>query len=606
MSEAERVHGQKPSRLLPLRLWLTAGFAPSPKLTCVQLVLTAVRALAPLAALVGVKLVIDAVTGGGAGSPASMHTGAALLIGGFALTVLISPVLDPIEATVNDRGQVYIHRKLMSLVSGIPGVAHHENPVQADRVAYLRGRIGNLGLIGTGLVAALVTGLEVAATFGLLAGVRPEFFALPVLGLLRVWSGTVAGRWEQDARQRVAVHRRMRTSLKAIATAPRHGVEVRTSGLSELLPDRHRRLLAAEREELIQAGSRGLVVELAARLAFGLGYAAAIVYIVLLVRNGHAPAGDIALIVLLATRVDQTAGSVAGQVRGTARTWRDFKAYADLVTYARHNRDRANGAQPPSTLQTGITLSGVGFTYPQADVAALSDVNLYLPAGKSVALVGENGAGKSTLVKLLLRLYEPTAGSIRIDTGELADVDTGKWRASTSAGFQDFDRFEFRASDTVGVGDLPRLQDVEAIRHALARGDATDVVTHLQAGLDTQLGAAWTDGVDLSVGQWQRLALARSFMRRTPLLLVLDEPTAALDAEAEHALLERFARASGAAGEVGGITVLVSHRFSTVRMADLIVVLDKGRVVEVGDHDQLMTAEGLYAELFALQARAYT
>ncbi|WP_345483016.1 ABC transporter ATP-binding protein [Actinopolymorpha pittospori] len=552
------------------------------------------------------KLVIDAVIGGDTAGLVSMQVGAGLLIGGFALTVLASPVLDPIEATVNDRGQVYIHRELMSLVSGIPGVAHHENPTLADRVAYLRSRIGDMGLISTGLVATMVTVLEVVATFGLLASVRQEFLVLPVLGLLRVWSGTVAGRWEQDARQRVAVHRRMRASLKSIATAPRHGVEVRTSGLSELLPDHHRSLLATERKEMVEASSRGLVVELAARLAFGLGYGAAIVYIVLLVRNGLAPSGDIALIVLLAARVDQTAGTVAGHVRGTARTWRDFKAYAELVTYAKQNLERATGGEPPVVLRTGITLAGVGFKYPQAEAPALRDVDLHLPAGSSVALVGENGAGKSTLVKLLLRLYEPTTGSIRVDTAELADIDADMWRTRTSAGFQDFDRFEFRASDTVGVGDLPRRGDVGAIRQALRRGDATDVVAHLEAGLDTQLGAAWTGGVDLSVGQWQRLALARSFMRPTPLLLVLDEPTAALDAEAEHTLFERFARASEAAREVGGVTVLVSHRFSTVRMADLIVVLDKGRIVEVGDHNQLMAATGLYAELFTLQARAYT
>ena len=208
------------------------------------------------------KLVINAVIGGDAAGPASMQVGAGLLIGGFALAVLVAPVLDPIEATVNDRGQVYIHRELMSLVSGIPGVAHHENPTLADRVAYLRSRIGDMGLISTGLVATMVTVLEVVATFGLLASVRPEFFVLPVLGLLRVWSGTVAGRWEQDARQRIAVHRRMRASLKSIATAPRHGVEVRTSGLSELIPDHHRSLLATEREEMVGASSRGLVVEL--------------------------------------------------------------------------------------------------------------------------------------------------------------------------------------------------------------------------------------------------------------------------------------------------------------------------------------------------------
>ena len=500
---------------------------------------------------------------------------------------------------------MHIYRELMSMVSGIPGIAHHENPALADRIAYLRGQVADMSYITTGLVGTAVAAWRWPPRSGCWPVFDRSSSPLPVLGLLRVWSGTVAGRWQQDARQRIAVHERMRARLRDVATAPRHGVESRTSGLSGLLLHRHRTLLAAERDEKVRASSRGLVVELAARLAFGLGYGAAIVYVVLLVRNGTAPAGDIALIVLLAARVDQTAGMVAAHIRGTAGTWRVFKTYASLVTYARQSAELTAGGEPPALLRSGITLSGVGFSYPQAEAAVLRDIDLHLPAGSSVALVGENGAGKTTLVKLLLRLYEPTTGSITVDGVPFTELDAARWRTYTSVGFQDFDRFEFRASDTVGIGDLPRRRHVGAVRRALRRGDAATVVARLDAGLDTQLGAAWEGGVDLSVGQWQRLALARSFMRPRPMLLVLDEPTAALDPEAEHALFERFARASRAAGDLGGITVLVSHRFSTVRMADLIVVLDNGRIVELGDHDQLMAASGLYAELFTLQARAY-
>ena len=236
----------------------------------------------------------------------------------------------------------------------------------------------------------------------------------------------------------------------------------------------------------------------------------------------------------------------------------------------------------------------------------LTDVNLFLPAGSTVALVGENGAGKTTLVKLLARMYDPTAGALLVDGADLRTIDPASWRLKMSAGFQDFVKYEWSARDVVGIGDTDRIDDEAAIRRALVRGDAEPVVDKLPDGLDTQLGKKFTGGVELSGGQWQRLALARAFMRERPLLLLLDEPTAALDPEAEHLLFERFAEASQvAARETGGVTVLVSHRFSTVRMADLIVVMIDGRIAEVGSHEELVELGGRYAELFEMQARAY-
>jgi ATP-binding cassette subfamily B protein len=221
-----------------------------------------------------------------------------------------------------------------------------------------------------------------------------------------------------------------------------------------------------------------------------------------------------------------------------------------------------------------------------------------------VAIVGENGAGKSTLVKLLAKMYEPTSGRILVDDTPLSRLETVGWRARLAGAFQDFVRFELPARHSVGVGDLARLDERPAVMTAVARAGAADVVGSLREGLDTQLGRAWPGGVDLSFGQWQKLALARGFMRDRPLLLVLDEPTAALDAETEHALFERYA--ATARDRAGGlVTVLVSHRFSTVRMADLIVVLDGARVVERGTHDELMATRGRYAELYRMQAAAY-
>jgi ATP-binding cassette subfamily B protein len=223
-----------------------------------------------------------------------------------------------------------------------------------------------------------------------------------------------------------------------------------------------------------------------------------------------------------------------------------------------------------------------------------------------VAIVGENGAGKSTLVKLLAKLYSPTSGQVFVDGTDLARIDSARWRERLAGAFQDFFRFEFRAAATIGIGDLPRLDDETALVTAAERAGARDLVDALPAGLRTQLGPSWHEGVDVSYGQWQKLALARGFMRDEPLVVVLDEPTAALDVETEHQLFERYAATAREARKNGSVTILVSHRFSTVRMADLIVVLDGARVAEEGSHEELLARGGRYADLYRIQAAGYS
>jgi len=265
----------------------------------------------------------------------------------------------------------------------------------------------------------------------------------------------------------------------------------------------------------------------------------------------------------------------------------------------------------PERLVKGIRFEHVSFAYPGTERRVLEDVSLELKPGSVVAIVGENGAGKSTLVKLLCRMYQPDEGRILVDGVDLAQIRADDWRARLAGAFQDFFRFEFQARHTVGIGDVPRLDDKTAVVAAITRAGADDVVGKLASGLDTQLGPTWPQGVEVSFGQWQKLALARGFMRDHPLLLVLDEPTAALDAETEHALFERYAavarggQADSSGASEGRITILVSHRFSTVRMADMIVVLDGARVVEMGSHEALMAKGGQYAELYGIQAAAY-
>jgi ATP-binding cassette subfamily B protein len=305
-------------------------------------------------------------------------------------------------------------------------------------------------------------------------------------------------------------------------------------------------------------------------------------------------------------------GAAVGEIGFLRGFWLDgSRRMAWLEDYAASLTEQAD-APAPVRLTEGMRFEHVSFTYPGTERRVLDDVSLELRAGTVVAIVGENGAGKSTLVKLLCRMYQPDHGRILVDGVDLARIPADEWRTRLAGAFQDFFRFEFQARHTVGIGDVPRLDDEPAVTAAVGRAGADDVVERLQRGLETQLGPTWPGGVEVSFGQWQKLALARGFMRPEPLLLVLDEPTAALDAETEHALFERYAAAArgrnlvGETASLGGrITILVSHRFSTVRMADLIVVLDGARVVEVGSHEALLAKGGPYAELYGIQASAY-
>jgi ATP-binding cassette, subfamily B, bacterial len=334
---------------------------------------------------------------------------------------------------------------------------------------------------------------------------------------------------------------------------------------------------------------------------FGLGYTAALW---LVATTFHGTPGRVLLVLAAGANLTRDLSGALGMGDWMRWTLDAARRLAWLEDYARDQRGSGD-APVPSRIVSGIEFDNVSFRYPATETWALRDVTLRLPAGSVVALVGENGAGKTTLVKLLCRFYEPSSGHIRVDGVDLRDLPASGWRSRLAGAFQDFVRFEFRARRTVGLGELALESVVPAVEAAVERAGATDVLERLPRGLETQLGATWTDGVDLSFGQWQKLALARGFMRERPLVLLLDEPTAALDAQTEHVIFERFAAQARSAAEDGRITVLVSHRFSTVRMADLIVVVDKGRVAEQGTHDDLVALGGVYADLYRIQASGY-
>src|SRR5207237_1194513 len=299
---------------------------------------------------------------------------------------------------------------------------------------------------------------------------------------------------------------------------------------------------------------------------FGGAYVGAVVF----VSSGlGAPPGDVLLLLAAGARLSAYVGATVGEIGFLRGFWMDgSRRLAWLEDYAGSLAASAD-LPVPKVLRHGIRLEHVSFAYPGTSRLVLDDVSLLLPAGSVIAIVGENGAGKTTLIKLLAKMYEPSSGRILVGDTPLARMPADQWRARLAGAFQDFFRFEFRARQTVGRGDVPRVDDREAVVAAVARAGANDVVDRLPSGLDTQLGPTWPEGVQVSFGQWQKFALARGFMRDEPLVLMLDEPTAALDAETEHALFERYAAAAHGPDASGRITILVSHRFSTVRMADL-------------------------------------
>ena len=586
-----------------LWLWLATSFRAAPGLMAMSTVLVAARAITAPLQTYGVSRLVDGIA---ADQSSTIALGIGIIVGGLAVSFVADVVGWPLQDTAQERMAGRVHADLLDVTTGVPGLSHHERPDVADRLELVRERAWRMGVGAEVLLWAFATVTNTATVLTLLGSVHPLLLVLPLLGATRIWSAYLSSTRQQKAWEDSLPQERLVDRLIEVAKDPRTGLELRVFGLGKVLLDKIFALQTERFQRRVAAARWGGKVDGVVRLAFGLAYAAAVVWIIARARDGLQTAGDVVLVLLLAPQVDQMTGGIAQNVYWVGEVVRSFSRYDWLREYAKENAWQQSITPAPARLRSGIELRNVGFSYPGSDSAVLSAIDLTVPAGSAVALVGENGAGKTTLVKLLARMYDPTTGRILVDGVDLATISPDAWRSQLSAGFQDFVKFELTAGLVVGIGDVERADDEAAVRAAIARGDAESVIAGLPRGLDTQLGKKFTDGVELSGGQWQRLALARAFMRERPLLLLLDEPTAALDPEAEHRLYEQYAAAARiAATETGGITVLVSHRFSTVRMADLIVVMHNGRVEEVGTHEDLLTHGGRYAELFELQARAY-
>lgn len=574
-----------------------------------QLLLTAgvliVNGLSSLLYPVGMALVINA---------AVKHDANELLFG-IALVAVLFTVWwacgmygGIAAAKLSQQTAFYLTARVAEQLHAIGGIDHLERPSYRTELDILQ---ENLQLLGNGARQMLVIMAVLVRTVGavvILGVIYLPLGLLPLVAIAPILGERYSVAIRQAAEERLADRRRLANELFELATSAGPAKELRVFGAAQPLRARHAELANELTRELNGVTLRGSLSGIVGWLVFAAGFVVGITAVVIRATHGHASIGEVVLAVTMIQTVQFQVGQVAQGVGALLTTVRHARRLLWLEDYAATEHQtihaRAVGA-PPAALTRGIRLERVSFSYPLGDETVLSDVDLILPAGSAVAIVGENGAGKTTLIKLLTGMYQPTAGQILLDDTPLTDIDPAAWRSRTAATFQDFIQFELIAQEVVGIGDIEQISHEPAVAAAVDRANAQAVIDELRDGLSTPLGSSFEAGQQLSGGQWQRLALARGMMRPSPLLLILDEPTASLDALSEAALFERYLAARASARASGAITVLVSHRFSTVRMADVIVVLEQGRITEHGSHEQLMQAGGLYAQLFEMQARAY-
>ncbi|MEM9936366.1 MAG: ABC transporter ATP-binding protein, partial [Bacteroidota bacterium] len=387
--------------------------------------------------------------------------------------------------------------------------------------------------------------------------------------------------------------------LRYVGASNETAKEVKIFGLADFLSDR----FAQVADKYYQANKKLAIQRAGWGILFGslgdLGYYAAYVVIVLQTISGEITIGDLTFLAGSFARLRGLLRGVLSRFSVIAQSALYLKDYFDFMDIQPEINTPENPKVLPKSIQQGFTFQKVSFKYPSKAAYAIRDVSFHLHAGEKLALVGENGAGKTTLVKLMARLYDPTEGSILLDGINLKQYSLDELRNAISVIFQDYVRFQMTAAENIAVGNIGRKEERPMIEYAAEKSMANRVISRLDNGFDQLLGRRFEGGVDLSGGEWQKVALGRAYMRNAQ-LLILDEPTAALDARAEYEVFQRFSELTE-----GKTAVLISHRFSTVRMADRILVLENGRMMELGSHEELLALGGTYAELFNLQAQGY-
>lgn len=589
---------------LPRLLWFaTSLWRDTPSQMTSASLLTLLNALSLPLTAVCLRWLVEAASTG----DAPKTTWAALATASCAVAALTFGQFAHVFAfELSDATMLRFQRQLIALINGSDTMTHQDTPEFADRLQVLRQEVTSTGWQSPssllGIVGLLVTS---ATTLVVLMSLSPWFLCLPFFALPSLWLTRKAEALRASAKLEAAESDRLASHLFKLATEPRSVMEIRVSNLGPLVRGRHSSAWRNASKLLARGELKAGLLDLSGQGCFAFAYVSAVLYAL----NGAIAdvysIGDVVLTLSLAVQVNHQVAAGASSSRQMARLTK-LLAELDWLSTLVSSRRGNSPEPPPHALREGIRLTNVSFTYPGASRPALRNVDLFLPKGSTVAIVGENGSGKSTLVKLLAGLYRPTMGKIEIDGTDLANVEPIAWHLRLAAGFQDFLKPEFEARTVVGMGDLPNVDAPTAVTRGLERAGCSDVMSSFAQGDRTALGLSHNNGANPSHGQWQSLALGRAMMRTGPLLLLLDEPTSALDPHREHALFVHYAKnAQRVANVNSGITVLVTHRFSTVQSADQIVVLEGGRVSEVGAHEELLKSTQRYSQLYALQSSAF-
>ena len=579
-----------------------------PRYVIVILAFRLLRAIVPLAVLWLGKLIVDEVVGAVTHGAASWQR-LGLLLGAELLVAVLGEALSRGSALFESLlGDLVANRTSVDLMrhAAALDLEQFEDAELYDRLERARrqtvGRIALLSLV-LSTIQDLVTLVSLSAA---LVAYVPWLLALLVVSVVPALLGeTHFASLGYSLLYSWTPERRQLDYLRYIGASDVSAKEVKLFGLSPFLVDRYARLSREFYEANRTLAARRSIVSTLLAAVGTIGYYSAYVVIIHLTIIGHrGPAGlfTIGVLTFLAASFRQSRDLIQRSLLALSQMYEQSLYLDDLFSFfAIEPRIRSTpGALPiPVPVREGFVFEKVGFRYPGSDRWAVRHLSFTLKPGERLALVGENGAGKTTLAKLLVRLYDPTEGRILLDGRDLRTYDVTSLRQHVGVIFQDFVRYDFLLRENIAVGDIEQRDDQPAIRDAAERSLADTVAERLVAGYDQMLGRRFEGGVDLSGGEWQKVALARAYLRDAQ-LLVLDEPTAALDARAEYEVFLRFSELTA-----GKMAVLISHRFSTVRMADRILVLRGGELVEDGTHSELVARGGLYAELFGLQAAGY-
>jgi len=574
----------------------------SPAVVTWGLALRAIAALSPLALLAVAKLIIDAVVTH-LTHAASLRSDfwwlVAIEFGLACLTSILNRIVDYCDTLLADKFIRHISVRIMHHASRLD-LASYEDPLFHDKLERARvqatDRLGMVQQLGR-LVQQVITTATLAASILLFS---PWLLLVLIACVIPAFLGEshFAFLGYAQAFRQTPVKRQI-DYLRFLGASKDSAKELKLFGLSKYLTDRFKKLSDDIFVQNVALAKRRLFASALLSLLTTIGYYGAYAYVILETLQGKMTVGTLTFLT----------GAIAGASANLQMIFSTFSSIADQSLFLTDLLEffavrptvysKPNALKTPRPIREGIEFREVSFSYPGSDRPILRNLNLFLKPDERIALIGENGEGKTTIVKLLTRLYDPTAGQILLDGIDLREYDLDDYASNIAVIFQDFMRYDMTAWENIAVGQIGARENLAQVELAARKSLAEGVIKKLPNGYDQMLGRRFETGVDLSGGEWQKVALARAYLRDAQ-ILVLDEPTAALDARSEHEVFERFAELTK-----GKMALLISHRFSTVKMADRIVVLEKGVIAEQGRHEQLMAHGGRYAEMFELQASSY-